>query len=200
MQKSRITRGKASKVIFPKGKHRQALPDLLRDFDGRCAYSMQYRGKELQVDHFNPRLTGKKKNHYTNLFPATAHCNRSKWDTWPTKADEGAGLRFLNCCEELDYGKHIFEDPITHKVFGITPAGRYHVRYCDLNDSIYILERKNRAEIGKLISDTIATVKHVEASMALVKKLAEIKEKLISDIPFRREGELLLVLEDSEPC
>jgi len=49
----------------------------------------------------------------------------------------------------VDYGKHIFEDPVTHQVFGVTPAGRYHVRHCDLNDDLYVAERRDRAEIGK---------------------------------------------------
>lgn len=192
LKKGRISRGNPRKTYYPRGKHRQALPDLLRDFGGRCAYSMQFRQNVLQVDHFNPTLSGKHRNHFKNLFPATSHCNRSKWDAWPSAADQKLGLRFLNCCEEIDYGEHIFEDPVTHRVFGVTPAGRYHIRHCDLNDDVYIDERRQRAEIRRLLTETIAIVKQMDPCMDLVRKLSEIKEKMIPDIVERREGELPL--------
>jgi len=192
LKKGRIERGRSRKAFYLQGKHRQALPDLLRDFEGRCAYSMQLRETELQVDHFNPTLTGKWRNQYLNLFPATAHCNRFKWDTWPSPADRKLGIRFLNCCEEVDYGEQIFEDPVTHRVFGVTPAGRYHVRHCDLNDDLYVAERRDRAEIRKLVLETNAIVKKQDACLAVVKKLVEIKQRMIPDIAERREGELPL--------
>ncbi|MEM1157827.1 MAG: hypothetical protein AAGH72_06195 [Verrucomicrobiota bacterium] len=149
-------------------------------------------GKKLEVDHFNPKLTGKKRNFHKNLFPATRHSNRIKSDTWPSASDQKLGLRFLNCCEEIDYGEHIFEDPVTHRVFGITPSGRYHVRYCDLNDDLYIQERRNRSEIRKLLDQTPAKIKHPTACMKLYAKLNEICDGMIPFIPLRREGELPL--------
>jgi hypothetical protein len=188
----RISRGKPRRTYYAKGKHRQALPDLLRDFDGRCAYSMRKEGVRLEVDHFNSKLTGRRRNHHANLFPATRHCNRIKWDVWPSAKDRKHGLRFLNCCEEIDYGEHIFEDPVTHRVFGVTPAGRYHVRHCDLNDGIYVQERRQRAQIRKLLHDTAVVVKNEAQCMALYRKLCEVRETMIPDIPLRREGELPL--------
>jgi len=189
---ARVRRRKPAKIFYPGGKHRQALPDLLRDFDRRCAYSMQHGGERLAVDHFNPTLTGKRRNHHANLFPATQHCNRSKWNAWPSAADRKLGLRFLNCCEELDYGVHIFEDPVSHKVFGVTPAGRYHIRHCDLNDSVYVQERKQRAEIRALLTQTNAIVQNPAEFLAIIAKLGEVVDRMIREIPFRREGELPL--------
>jgi len=61
------------------------------------------------------------------------HCNGKKSNTWPSKAELAAGCRFLNPCEEMDYGEQIFEDPLTNRLVGITPAAIWHIRICALN-------------------------------------------------------------------
>jgi HNH endonuclease len=111
-----------------------AKPFLLRDSGGRCAYSMIHEreiGREtIEVDHFDPRKVGGKKNHnYDNLLPAYGPCNRSKSNKWPSPEAEASGVRFLNPTVEGDYGVHLFEDPLSHKIIGFTPAGRYHLRH-----------------------------------------------------------------------
>jgi hypothetical protein len=73
----------------------------------------------MHVDHFNPTIKGKKRNHFTNLMLASAHCNLRKSNRWPSASDELDGLRFLNCTEEQDYGQHIFEDLNTGKLYWI---------------------------------------------------------------------------------
>lgn len=152
--KARIAR--REKVPRYYATHRTYLPYLMRDFAGRCAYSMQHHvnaGGEtaMHIDHFNPHLAKHLRNRYENLFLATAHCNGSKLDFWPSKSERRAGIRFLNPCEEHDYGVHLFEDPITFELWSDTPAGRYHIRVLKLNAPHLIRERRMRHEFRKTL-------------------------------------------------
>lgn len=135
--------------------YRKNLPYLLRDFERRCAYSMQHMDRAggptaMDIDHFNAELPEGKRNEYTNLFLATRHCNGHKLKH-PNKQEKQAGLRFLNPCKEIDYGNHIFEDPNTFELWGATPLGRYHIRYLDLNADHLIEERRHRHEIAAIL-------------------------------------------------
>ena len=123
-KKPRIKRGQPPKKRIKRRNYRDALTELIRDFEARCAYSMQHqsRGGRLEVDHFDPRRKKDLIQSYANLFPASRHCNGKKSDTWPNKAERAAGCRFLNPCEEMDYDEQIFEDPTTHELVGVTPA------------------------------------------------------------------------------
>lgn len=147
----RIKRGPPpAKHIREHNYRKIAMLCLMRDFQDRCAYSMQHvdrvgGDKCMEVDHFNPRLQGNKRNNYTNLFPASRHCNGSKSDDWPSSSERKKGLRFLNCCEEMDYGLHIFECPDNHELMGVTATGKYHIRMCDLNAPHLINERRDRS-------------------------------------------------------
>ena len=122
--------GRVKRTQRPRGKltkhnyRERALPSLLIDFQNRCAYSMRHQKMadgSLDVDHFDPREKRNYLQRYNNLFLASPHCNGRKSDFWPTVSEERQGIRFLNCCKEYDYGKHIFEDPRTNEVFGVTP-------------------------------------------------------------------------------
>ena len=183
----------ASRIVrknFPKGKitrsnyRKRALPCLLADFSDRCAYSMLHKdmaGGEsaIDVDHFDPRLKSRYLQSYSNLFPASRHCNGKKQNSWPTKEMEAAEIRFLDCTKEHDYGVHILEDPATHRVFGITPAGRYHVRILDLNAGVFIKHRKMRANLGVFMNETPLTIKpkpfdRLVAAIALARDLRDL--------------------------
>jgi 5-methylcytosine-specific restriction endonuclease McrA len=144
-----------------------AKPFLLRDSGGRCAYSMIHEreiGKEtIEVDHFDPRKLGGKKNHsYDNLLPAFGPCNRSKSDKWPSAAAEVSGARFLNASVEQDYGVHLFEDPESHRIVAVTTAGKYHLRYLNLNTECLVLKRKNRS-IAKRLRDNVPLMQGLSA-------------------------------------
>src|ERR1700690_2436329 len=135
---ARITRKHFPSRGLTRTGYRAAWESLMKDFESRCAYSMQHvdlagGAKCMEVDHFNPHKKDDPIQDYANLFLASRHCNGSKRDRWPSNKDQALGLRFLNCCNEQDYGEHIFEDPDTHELVGVTPEGRYHVRNCDLN-------------------------------------------------------------------
>lgn len=182
---------------FPKGKltrsnyRKRALSCLMADFSDRCAYSMLHKDmaggvSAIDVDHFDPRLKSQYLQSYSNLFPSSRHCNGKKQNAWPTKEMEAAGIRFLDCTKEHDYGGHILEDPATHRVFGTTPAGRYHVRVLDLNASVFIKHRQMRANLRVFMTETPVTIKPkpFERLRAAVQSAKELQEMAIPFIPY----------------
>ena len=165
--------------------YRKALPELRRDFGDRCAYCMRHIGTEteMHVDHFDPRKKMDKRQEYSNLFLADAHCNCAKGDTWPTPEERNKGCRFLNCCDEQDYGAAIFEDPKTHRLVGTSPAAKYHIGIIDLNDPGLIEERKSRAEIRMNLECLREKARHDPDMAEAVNKVREMAKDLIPDIP-----------------
>jgi hypothetical protein len=137
--------------------------------------------KCLEVDHFNPNKKREPIQQYTNLFPATRHCNGAKRDRWPSNKDRQLGMRFLNCCAEIDYGVHIFEDPDSHKLVGVTPAGKYHVRNCDLNAPHLVKERADRAEFWRILEDQRVRIKQ---GWTLTEALRSVVENMIPKIEY----------------
>lgn len=160
--KPRVAR-QTPKRKFSDSTYKKAKAFLLRDSQGRCAYSLQHVDrigfKCMEVDHFNPQMKGPARNKYSNLLPSTRHCNGSKSNHWPSPKARKAGVRFLNPCEEPDYGVHIFEDPKTHELIGSSPAGLYQIRHCDLNAPHLILERVERAKLRELLNACQVTAK-----------------------------------------
>lgn len=143
----------------------------------------EHAGK-LEVDHFDPRRKKDLRQEYDNLFPASRHCNGKKSDHWPTKLELTAGCRFLNPCEEMDYGEQIFEDPQTHLVVGITPAARWHIRMCGLNDDSLVGERAKRAKYRDLLENTsIRIKKEAQDLLPLIESFRQEVEKMIPPIP-----------------
>lgn len=180
----RIARGPAPKKTYTDGSYRKAIEFLLRDSAGRCAYSMQHEQlaggrKCMEVDHFNPK--GRNRHSYKNFLPSTRHCNGAKSQTWPTKAEQRLGLRFLNPFHEQDYGLHIFEDPTTHELVGATPAGRFQIEMCDLNAPHLMRERRDRAEIRNILENTPATVSG--SLKAFSESLGALQKELALKIP-----------------
>jgi hypothetical protein len=138
----------------------------------------------MEVDHFNPRKKKDKFQEYENFFLSTRHCNGSKRDMWASNRLQRQGSRFLNCCKETDYGIHIFEDPDTHEVVGVTPEGKYHVRNCDLNAEHLIKERGDRAEIWRLIENVPVKIKKGWSLPPQTKALADVVAEMIPKIPY----------------
>jgi hypothetical protein len=131
----------------------------------------------MEIDHFDPTIRGRERHRYDNLFLSSRYCNNKKQGNWPNAIERLLqGVRFLNCCEEIDYGKHIFEDPETHRVFGTTPAGKYHVRTLDLNAPHLVEERAERAHYRTLLYKARKRVKQpreaVEAFRILKRQIA----------------------------
>jgi len=157
----------------------------MRDFGGRCAYSMQHfrRAGKLEVEHFDPRRKKDLIQDYNNLFPASRHCNGKKGAVWPTAAEQAAGCRFLNPCEEVDYGEQIFEDPATHLLVGSNPAAIWHIRICGLNADHLIYERRRRAEHLATMKRVVRLKGGFYGVADLVNLIANFREEVESMIP-----------------
>lgn len=140
----------------------------------------QERAGQLEVDHFDPRKKQDLIQSFENLFPASRHCNGKKLDHWPNKAEHAAGCRFLNPCEEMDYGEQIFEDPGTHRLMGTTPAAIWHIRMCGLNADHLINERAKRSHYMQQLKNEAMHVKRDRDEVG----------KLIGS--FRKEVELMI--------
>ena len=137
----------------------------------------------MEIDHFDPRKKGDFLQQYDNLFLATRHCNGAKRNFWPSANEQSLGLRYLNPCREHDYGEHLFEDPKIHLLIGVTPAGRYHIRMCDLNADHFVAERRERAEIWELLQSAITVKRHQMPHLAadLAEALRKQAEQMIPE-------------------
>jgi hypothetical protein len=139
----------------------------------------------MDVDHFDPTIKDNYRQPYENLFLATRHCNGKKQDMWPDAEMRSQGIRFLDCTKEHDYGDHILEDPKTHRVFGITPAGRYHVRILDLNADVFVKNRRMRSELRKVMTSTpMRFVKPITQIQLMLGMMQELLKLMIPEIPY----------------
>jgi len=155
---SRITKRTEPEKPIKRHKYRDALPNLMADFEGRCAYSLQHVDffggiRCMEVDHFNPNKKKDLFQDYDNLLPASRNCNGTKRDFWPTASEVRRGIRFLHPREELDYGPHIVEEVSTGVLVGLTPAGKWQIRMCGLNARHLINERKRRTKIINILKE-----------------------------------------------
>lgn len=179
----RIKRQAAPSANLTKTTYRKALPELRRDFKDRCAYCMRHIATttEMQVDHFDPRRKNDKHQVYSNLFLSDPHCNDAKGQAWPSESDFACGCHFLNCCDEVDYGEVIFEDPKTHKLIGTTPAAIYHIETIDLDNPGLVKEREHRS---KILSTIAYARRSPDPKMnAIADKLEDAEQNLIPPIP-----------------
>ena len=184
--KPRVKRGPPPRKVVKRGRHRKALPELMRDFGERCAYSMQHQSRAgaLEVDHFDPRKKKDLIQQYDNLFPASRHCNSKKSDNWPNKVELTAGCRFLNPCKEMDYGEQILEDPETWRLVGATPAAIWHIRICGLNADHLVNERAKRAKYAQQLLVTPIRVRRGFADVGeLIASLRDEVDTMIPQIP-----------------
>ena len=165
----RVKRGPAPLVQLKRASYRKALPELRRDFEDRCAYCMRHIGTEteMQIDHFDPRKNDDKIQEYSNLFLSDAHCNGAKHDIWPTADEQAVCCRFLNCCDEYDYGT----------------VATYHIEMIDLNDPGLVDSRRFRAEIMAKLECARENAESNPKIMEAVDKLSKMAHELIPDIP-----------------
>jgi hypothetical protein len=194
--KGRIQRGPAPAILTDSNYRKYALPALERDFDNRCAYSMQHRRRAggsrmlMEIDHFDPTIRGRERHRYANLFLASHYCNNKNLGNWPFPDAIAKGVRFLNCCEEQDYGEHIFENPTIHLVVGVTPPGKYNVRMLYLNAPHLVQERAERSMLRKLLYVDRKRVKETDPAMLAFNILQKELDYLIPVIePLRDSGE-----------
>jgi hypothetical protein len=187
----RIRRGAGPKKVLKRTTYKNAKPELLRDFESRCAYSMQHLNRAgghkcMEIDHFDPRKKNDFIQEYNNLYLSTRHCNGSKRAVWPTASQMRAGLRYLDCCKEMDYGSHLFEDATTHRLIGVTTTGVFHIRSCDLNAPHLVNERRVRAKIWNSLRmapvSVTASIESAPAVLAAMDLLTKQAREMIPEI------------------
>ena len=184
IKKPRVVRGVPPHPIRRKHYREDSLPSLLRDFLRRCAYCMNRESEDegFKIDHFWPTSKGGSFTDYLNLFLSCDRCNHHKWDHWPTRAERNLGIRFLNCCEETDYGDHIFERE-NGELYSETPEGRYHIRMIFLNRPDLVRLRQKRRQFLAIVNAPVTGMNfgsEVEAKLAVLSKLLK---ELIPAIP-----------------
>jgi hypothetical protein len=160
MKVPRVKRSSGPKSKMTRGTYRKkALPVLMNDFEGRCAYCLdpsEFRHpNQTHVDHFNCKLNERRRHQYTNLMLACSACNLSKHDKLvfnPFDREQ----RLLNCTEESEFPEHIAEgeDGQWH---ALTKAGRYHLETVGLTESCHKQKRKARREAAKKILEICTT-------------------------------------------
>jgi len=106
--------------------------------------------------------------------------------TGPPRRNAKPGPGFLNPCEEWDYGLHIFEDPITHELFGKTEAGKYHVKALRLNRETFVWERRERAKLIEPLNSPqiLPPSTPFEELRSLIRDIKEHLEILVPEIPY----------------
>lgn len=134
----------------------------------------------MEVEHFDPR----KKKHlfqdYQSYNLSSRHCNSCKGKHWSNHPE----ARFLNPSFEEDYGVHIFEDPDSHKLVGVTPAGIYHVLKCGLNAPHLVKERQERWQISQTLNQPAMVNGNWDEIQAPLTALKEQLDGMIPLIPF----------------
>src|SRR5437868_3115831 len=110
---ARVNRSDGPKSTMTEATYRKkALPFLLKDFEGRCAYCLdpsEFRHpSQNHVEHFNCKLHGRKRHLYANLMLACATCNQCK-HAKPVVNPLDQDQRLLNCTEENEFPAQIVE-------------------------------------------------------------------------------------------
>lgn len=180
-QRTHVGRG------FTKYTYRKAFPYLQEDFEGRCAYSMRHveitGDVAMHIDHFDPREKSRYEQRYRNLKLATDGCNIAKGANWPNRAEQRTGARFIDPAKERDYGVHIFEDPVTHELIGVTPAGIYQILICNLNAPHLVIERRERTHLRKLLKGPGRLRSDFDKAKESIAALRRQCERMIPPIP-----------------
>jgi len=138
----------------------------------------------MDIDHFNPNLKKGARNAYANLMLAAHSCNMMKQAFWAVPSRDAGSVALLNPCKEMDYGKHLFEDPDTHTLIGVTARGRQQIDILDLNHETFIRERATRSEYIRLRKATLSVLRGSFAEMRdALQFVKEQLELLIPEIP-----------------
>jgi hypothetical protein len=104
----------------------------------------------MHVDHFDPRTRMAPKQAYTNLCPASSHCNQRKLNYWPSGEQQKAGFRLLNARQETDYDEQIVECEATGELIGLTIPAKFQIKRLSLNADFLCQERLSRTNALRL--------------------------------------------------
>jgi len=172
MKTPRVKRSKGPTSAMTEFTYRKkALPHLMKDFDGHCAYCLdpkEFRApSQSHVEHFDCKLKGRKRHYYNNLMLSCAACNMSKHGK-PLKNPLDEKQRLLNCTEENEFVEHIREME-DGQWEAVTPAGHYHLESIELREDCHRNKRRARRvmteEIAKLFKTAVKYETHNPAEL-----------------------------------
>jgi hypothetical protein len=146
--------------------------DCLRlDFGFECGYCLAretevgpvdpYGG--FQIDHFRPRSLFKNRQHmYDNLVWTCTLCNRAKGDTWPSRREQDAGIRFLDPAEDA-LGEHVCTRGETVDIINASPSGEFFVETLRLNTAAHRERRKRRDKLSAALRMAVSALSQLAA-------------------------------------
>ena len=154
MSSARVKRGPGPRRLLTEATYRKkSLPFLLKDFEAHCAYCLdpgEFRHPSQQhVEHFNCKLTGRRRHRYKNLMLACATCNLSKHDK-PVRNPFDREQRLLNCTEESEFSDHITESA-DGQWHARSKEAEYHLTSICLQERCHQKKRAARSEMASRI-------------------------------------------------
>jgi len=160
MKTARVKRSHGPKAAMTEATYRKkALPHLLADFNGLCAYCLdpkEFRAaSQSNVEHFDCKIRGRERHYYKNLMLACAACNMSKHDK-PVVNPFDSEQRLLNCTEENEFLGHIRENS-NGQWESTSKAGHYHLASIGLTADCHNKKRKARAVMANRIFGLLTT-------------------------------------------
>jgi uncharacterized protein (TIGR02646 family) len=134
---------------------------LRRDFAFRCAYCLIHEAhfgglRNFHVDHFRPKSRPEFRHLalvYSNLYYACGICNIFKGEHWPTAEDVGAGLYFVDPCQENAYETHLAIHEENGELRALTRAGEYSIAHIRLNREQLKRHRRRQTEVRKKVAE-----------------------------------------------
>jgi len=160
MSGARVKKGQGPKSKMTKATYRKkALPHLLREFGGHCAYCLDpselRHPSQNHVEHFNCKLKERQRHQYSNLMLGCSTCNGCKHDK-PVVNKFDSAQRLLNCAVENEFPKHIRENDQGEWI-PQTPEGIYHIRSIGLDERCHNKKRHMRQVLAKSILNRCTT-------------------------------------------
>jgi hypothetical protein len=168
---------------------------LREDFRYCCAYCLTHERvfgalRHMTIDHFRPRSRFPHlSKDYSNLYYCCGECNTYKSDTWPSQAELGANLRFVDVCTD---------DPVHHfrygdcEIIAMTPAAEFTVASLRLDRPALTERRKAVAlRFSKLVDDlshlTVVERRATEISNGMIdplisSELAAVRDNVLGQL------------------
>jgi hypothetical protein len=147
-------------------------PCLRLEFKFHCHYCLSGESEVgpgqifggFEVDHFRPvSLFPQFARSYRNLLWSCHTCNRSKSNSWPTRADIKNGIRFPDPHKE-PLGDHLELVGLLVHARNRSPLGQYTIDTLRLNSSVHQKIRKRRDVLNTFIRTCEGMIAELERS------------------------------------
>jgi hypothetical protein len=171
MKIPRVKRSKGPSAAMTEYTYRKkALPHLMKDFQGHCAYCLDpsdFRApSQSHVEHFDCKIKGRNRNYYKNLMLACAACNLSKGGK-PVQNPFKLEQRLINCTVENEFTEHIKETE-DGQWEPLTQAGLYHLESIELREHCHWKKRSARKTMIQGVAKLLKTAVYYKTQTPVV--------------------------------